>query len=134
MASFGVVAVLEFVQLGLKFRDGGDFGLLGKEFFQGLMESFNFSLGLGMSRRTVFLDDAEFVELVFELVTSMLETCGVDDSVIGQGGLWWAIGAHAGEKVVDNYGSCDALECCAAEKETGMVVQPVQNLHVTSIR
>jgi hypothetical protein len=26
------------------------------------------------------------------------------------------------------------LECCAAEKETGMVVQPVQNLHVTSIR
>jgi hypothetical protein len=81
VASVGVVAVLEFVQLLLEYSKGGGFRLLGKETFQGLMESFDISLGLGMPRRTVFLDDAESAELVFKLVVSFLKARGVDDSV-----------------------------------------------------
>src|SRR5690625_4303387 len=59
-------------------------GLGGEPFFEGLVESFNFSLGLGVAGGSVFLGDSQRGEQVFELVFPAAEAGGVDQSVIGR--------------------------------------------------
>ena len=59
--------------------------------FEGLVEAFDFALGLGVAGVTVFLGDAQAGEQAFEVVVAVGESCGVDRSVVGQGGCRQAV-------------------------------------------
>ena len=107
--------------------------LLGEPAFLCLVEAFNLSLGLWVSGRTVLLFDAEDREKVFEGVSSSCEAGGVDPSVVGEGGSWWAICLDAGEEGRDDVVTCDWLVGGGREKFAGVVIEPVQDLDVAAI-
>ena len=59
MDALGVVDVPELVELCLEFGDGVGAGLCGEPAFEGLVEAFDFSLGLGVAGVAVLLCDAQ---------------------------------------------------------------------------
>ena len=68
-----VVDAGEGVQQGLELREGGRLGGLGAEpVLEGLLESFDFPLGLGVVRLAVLLGDAQAAQLVLEPVAAAL--------------------------------------------------------------
>ena len=68
-----VVLVSEGVQQGLEFAGGGGLGALGGQpFFEGLLESLDFALGLGVVGFPVLLPDSEAAQLGLEAVAAPL--------------------------------------------------------------
>ena len=69
------------------------------QFLQGLRESFDFALGLGVAGPAVLLGDAQAAQFVLEAVAAAApagEPGGVDHSVVGQGGRRGAVGGDGG--------------------------------------
>ena len=79
-----VVDASEGVELGLQLGHGGGGWLSGEPAFQGLLEAFDFALGLGMAGMAVLLRDAEVGEQVFKAVAATGEAGGVDRSVVSE--------------------------------------------------
>ena len=91
MGSFGVVGVLEFQQLLLQVLEGlcGWFGC--QPSFLGLVKTFDFPLGLGVTGGPVFLANTQCCEEVFETVAASGEAGGVNTSIVSQRGRWRAV-------------------------------------------
>lgn len=70
--------------MGLELRDAAHFGLFGKPFFERLLESLDFSLGLWMEGSAVLLCDSELSEFVFEFVVTAPRAGSEDKAVVGQ--------------------------------------------------
>jgi hypothetical protein len=83
-----VVLVGEGVQELLELGEGGGLGRLGAEpFLEGLLESLDLALGLGVVRLAVLLGDPEAAELGFQGVASALaagQPGGEDHPVVRQ--------------------------------------------------
>jgi hypothetical protein len=67
-----VVGGDEGCQLGLELGDGGGRRLPGQPFLEGLLESFDFALGLGMARLAVLLPDPEAAQFGLQAVAAAL--------------------------------------------------------------
>lgn len=94
VGSLGVVARAELVEERLQLRDGGCWWSGAEPFFKCLVESFDFALGLGMSWAAVFLLDFVGGEDFLECVSASFasgESCGEDESVVGECVCWWAV-------------------------------------------
>ena len=70
MRPLGVVVGGEGVELGLELGQGGCRGLGGQPFLQGLLESLDFALGLGVVRAAVLLLDPEAAQFVLQAVAA----------------------------------------------------------------
>jgi hypothetical protein len=70
VGALGVVDDAEVVEQGLHGGDGGGPGSAGQPAFEGLVEAFDFALGLGVSGVTVFLSDAQTGQQAFEVVVA----------------------------------------------------------------
>ena len=106
-----VVFVDEVVELGLQLGDGGGAGLVAEVLFEGLVEAFDLAAGGGVIRGGVDLDDAQAADFVLECVAATFaagESGGEDHAVVGQGGVWDAMGGNGIEEVGDDDGAGDA--------------------------
>lgn len=77
MGAVGAVVVVdggEGVEQGLQFGDGGWVRAGGQPAFEGLVEAFDFALGLGMIGVAVFLGDAQGCQEAFEVVVAVGES------------------------------------------------------------
>ena len=131
-----VVDVSELLELLVQVFEGVCPRLPGEPAFKGLVEPFDFALGLWVVRGTVFLRDAQGVELVFESVSSAFpagEAGGVDHAVIGQRRGRKAVFGSAGQECGDNGGDCDGFEAGAGEQVAGVVIEEVQDFDVRSV-
>ena len=84
-----VVVAGEFVEEALEFVEAVGAGLGGEVFFEGLLETFDFSAGGGVVGRGVLLFGAEVSEAGFEGVAASFpagEAGGVDHGVVGERG------------------------------------------------
>ena len=89
MGAFVVVDLVELSQLFVEVFQRVRGGLSVQPFLQGLMEAFDFALGLRVSGVAVLLGDAQGCDEGFEGVASAASACesgGVDHAVVGQGG------------------------------------------------
>jgi hypothetical protein len=125
-----VIDASEGVQLGLQFGDSDDCWLSSEPAFQGLVEAFDLALGLGMA---VLLGDAEAGQWVFEAVAAAGEAGGVDRPVVGQGGLWQAVGLGGGQEGGDHDLAADTAVGAAGEQVAGVVIKPVDDLHAGTV-
>ena len=74
MDAWGVVDPAEGVELGWQLAEIVGPGSLDQPAFEGLVEAFDFALGLGVSGVPVFLGDPEAGEQVFEFVVAVGES------------------------------------------------------------
>ena len=65
-----VVIAGELVELGLQLGEGGGGDLGAQPFLQGLLESFDFALGLGVAGPSVLLGDAQAAQFVLQAVAA----------------------------------------------------------------
>ena len=89
MGAVVVVGVDEFVEERLEFVEVVGGGLGGEPFFEGLLETFDFSAGGGVVGRGVLLFGAEVSEAGLEGVSAAFpagEAGGVDHGVVGERG------------------------------------------------
>src|SRR6202012_6104871 len=75
-----VVKLAEGIELGLQASQGGSGRLRGEPAFLGLVEPFDFALGLGVERVPVLLGDAEGGQEVLEGVPAAAEAGGTPSS------------------------------------------------------
>src|SRR5205085_4281787 len=97
---------------------------------EGLVEPLDLSLCLGVAWGPVLLANTEQRQDVFESVAPTGEPGCVDASVIGQGRGRRPVFVH----VVEEYGhhaiACDGLMRGAGEQIAGVVIEPVEDLHI----
>ena len=74
MGALGVVDDGEVVEQGLHGGHGGGSGSASQPALEGLVEAFNFALGLGMSGVAVFLGDAKAGQKAFKVVVAVCES------------------------------------------------------------
>ena len=125
-----VVVAPEPGQLALQAGDGLRWWLCGEPFLLGLLEAFHFALGLGVVGSGVVEPDSEAAEFDFEGdPAAAAGQTGEDRPVIGQ---------HAGgdspthEGVlegVDDVGAGDGAAWDGGQREPGVVVEDVEDLH-----
>ena len=99
------------------------------------MEPLGLALGLGVSGGAVLLADTEERQEVFERVAAAAEPGGVDAAVIGQrarlAGRDRSIdGEERGHDVIAGHG----LMGGAGQQVAGVVIKPVEDLHVGPVR
>lgn len=129
---FGSELVDEVLQLG----EGGGLGRLGAEpFLEGLLETFDFPLGLRVVGVPVLLGDVAAVEFVFEAVSSSFvfgrgEADGVDHAVVGEGRGGVAVLARRCPEAVEHEGCGDAVVGLDAQRVAGVVIEPGDDLGV----
>ncbi len=129
-----VVDAGEGVQQGLEVGEGGGLDGLGAEpVLHGLLESFDFPLGLGVVRLAVLLLYAEAAQLVLEGVAAASaagQAGGEDHAVVGQGGGRDAVllaGSAEGEQ---HGGAGDPGVRGKRERVAGVVIEPGQDLGI----
>lgn len=108
------------------------FGLVFEPFFEGLVETFNLALGLGVAGTAVLLGDAQGRDEGFEGVasaTSAGEAGGVDHAVVGERGGGQAVLLRGVQEGIDYDGSGDFGVGGEVEQVAGVVVDEVQDLH-----
>jgi len=71
-----VVVVAELIELALEFFNRVSVGLSAEPFFESLLETLNFSLGLRVVRAPVSLPDSKDCEVTFEGIGSSEEMSG----------------------------------------------------------
>jgi hypothetical protein len=81
--ALGVVDDREVVEESVHVGDGGGAGVCLESTFEGLVESFDLSMGMRVARVPVLLGDAEACEYSFEVVVAVGELVRVDRSVSG---------------------------------------------------
>ena len=128
-----VVEVLEPVELGLQFGEGGGRWLLGEPLLQGLVEAFDLALGLRVAGVAVLLLDPQGGEQVFEGVAAAGEAGGVDRAVVGQGRGGWAVGVDVGGEGVHDIVAADSGERGERQQQPGVVIEPVDDLDVGAV-
>jgi hypothetical protein len=131
--STSVVELAEPVELGLQFGDGRCRRLLGEPAFECLMPALDLALGLRMAGVTVLLRDTQGREQVLEAVLPADEAGGVDAAVVGQCGrrepVFVDVVAEAGQDVIAG----DAAVGGAGQQQSGVVIEPVQDLDVAAV-
>ena len=131
-----VVVLDEGVELGLQLGDGGGAGLVGEPFFEGLVESLDLAAGGGVVGGGVDLGDSEAAQFVFEAVASAFaagEPGGEDHAVVGQRRGRNTVGGNGFAELGQHDGSGDAAVGGDRERVAGVVVDPVEDLHVGAI-
>ncbi len=108
-------------------------GLLGEPAFEGLVESFDLALGLGVAGVAVLLGDSEEGEEVFEGVLPAAEAGGVDAAVVGQGRGGVSVFLGGGEESGGDQVAGDRGVCGDAQQVAGVVIEPVEDLHVGAV-
>lgn len=68
------------------------------------------------------MSDAKGGDEVFEAVSSFGESGGVDGSVVGEGGRWWAVVVNVLDESIDHDFPCDAGVGVEGEQISGVVV------------
>ena len=94
MGACAVVVLAKFVEELLQLVDGLCWGLGVDPFFEGLVEPFDFALGLWVARPAVFLLDFVRGECFFERVSPAFtsgKAGGEHQAVICQRGCWWTV-------------------------------------------
>lgn len=104
-----------------------------KPLFEGLVEAFNFALGLEMSGSTVFLLYSAVEQFCFECVVGVFCEGGEHESVVCQRGCGFSMFADGVAEFVEDYFSCDACVGCCAQQVPGMVIKPEEYFGVRSI-
>ncbi len=92
------VVVAQFVELGLEFPKCFWSGFCSEPLFEGLVESLDFALGLGVVFASVFLSDAVAGGEVFVGVFAACAAGGEDLAVVGEGGVGRPVG---GDQVIE---------------------------------
>ena len=124
MWSAGVVVVAECIELGLQFGDvGGSWSCL-EPLFEGLVEAFDFPLGLGMVGFAVLLLDAEVEQFDFEAVGSVSVSCGEHHSVVCQRRLGCSVLFACGTEGGQHDASGDGFVGGGRQEVAGVVVEP----------
>jgi hypothetical protein len=98
-----------------------------------LVEAFDFALGLRMVGVAVFLGDAQIGEKAFEVVVAMCESCGVNGSVVGQGGCRQAVALCGLGEAGHHIAAVDSSVGGARQQVSGVVVEPVEDLGVGAV-
>jgi hypothetical protein len=125
-----VVVLAERVELALQLGKVGG-GCSGAEpALQRLVEAFGLALGLGMPGGSVLLADTEQREHVFEGVAPAGEPGCVDAAVIGQRALRRAVFLHVAKQYGHHTIAGHGLMGSAGEQEAGVVIEPVEDLHL----
>jgi hypothetical protein len=110
--------------------------LVGEPFFEGLVEAFDFAAGGGVVGGGVDLGDAQPAEFVFERVASAFtpgEPGGEDHAVVGQGRGRNAMCGTGFAEVVQHDWAGDAAVRSHRQRVAGMIVEPVEDLHMGCI-
>ena len=128
-----VVDALEAVELGLQLlhSDGGGLGC--EPALQSLVKAFDFALSLRMVGVAVLLRDAQAGEQVFEAVAAAGEAGGVDRPVVCEGGVRKSVGVGCGQEGGDHVLTADPWPSNGGEKVSGVVIEPVDDLHDTAV-
>jgi hypothetical protein len=97
------------------------------------MPALDLALGLRMAGVTVLLRDTQGREQVLEAVLPADEAGGVDAAVVGQRGgrepVFVDVVAEAGQDVIAG----DAAVGGAGQQQSGVVIEPVQDLDVAAV-
>lgn len=128
-----VVFVGEGVELGLELGEGGGFGLFLQPAFEGLVEAFDFPAGGGVVGGGVDLADLQAAEFGFEAVASAAaagQPGGEDHAVVGEGGVWDAMGCGGFGEFGQDDRCGDAPVCGQGDGVAGVVVDPAEDLYV----
>ena len=133
MRSVFVVVLGERVELPLELLDGDGGGSGLKPALQGLVEPLDLALGLGVAGRSVLLADAEQREEVLKRVASATEPGGIDPAVIGEGAGRRPVTLQALKERAHDRVAGDWLVRGAPQQIPGVVIQPVQDLHVSTV-
>ena len=108
-------------------------GRAGEPAFEGLVEAFDFALGLRVAGVAVLLGDAQGGEEAFEVVAAVGESGGVDRSVVGQGGGGQSVGGGGVGEAGDDVGAGDAAVGGAGQQVSGVIVEPVEDFDVGAV-
>ena len=101
--------------------------------FLGLVETFDFPLGLGVAGGPVLLANTQCCEEVFETVAASGEAGGVNTSIVSQRGRWRAVILSVLAESVDHDLAGDAPVGVQGEQISGVVIKPVDDLNITAI-
>src|SRR5260370_6561330 len=128
-----VVVVAKGVELKLEVSEGACWGLLMQEAVESLVEALDLAAGLRMVGRGVLEDDAETLQLEFEKDLAPSGFGSEDRGVVTEQGSRKTVLSRSRMKHVDGVGSLDGDESHAGDRESGLVVQEVQNFHRTAV-
>ena len=128
----GVVVVPERVELGLKVLDRLGRGLGSEPFLQGLLESFDFPLGLWVVRSAVLLIDAEQVQLVLERVPAVADAGGENEAVVSEGGGGRPVFADCGAELGEHQLPGHDVVGIDRERFSGVVIEEGEYLDAFS--
>ena len=134
VGSVFVVVLLEPVELVLQLGECLRGRLRGEEPFQGLVEPFDFPLGLRVAGRAVLLLHAQQGQEVFEGVASAAESGGVNPAVVGEGRGGCPMFVDRGEEGGDDVIAGDRSVSGAGDQVSRVVVEPVQDLDIAAVR
>ena len=129
----GVVDFLELIELGLQLQEVLRAWLLREPLLEGAVKPLDLSLRLRMGGRSVLLDDLQLREQIFKAVLAADEARGVDVAVVGQRGKGRAVLISALVEGGGHYRPGNGAECTAAEQHARVVIEPVDDLDITSI-
>ena len=129
-----VVVLAELVELALELERLSGWWSGSEPALQGLVKALGLALGLGVAGGPVLLPDTEQRQDVFERVATAGEPAGVDAAVIGQRARRRPVlldqAEEHGHDVIAGHGLMDG----AGEQVAGVVIEPVQDLHVGPVR
>ena len=114
-------------------RNFGGRWLGGEPAFEGLVEAFDLALGLRVAGVAVLLVDAELAEKVFKAVAAAGESGGVDAPVVGERRGRGAVAGDEAQERADDGRPGDPGVGGARQQQPGVVVEPVQDLHVGAV-
>ena len=121
----------------LELGEGGGLAGLGPEpVLHGLLESFDFPLGLGVVRLAVLLLDPEAAQFVLEGVAAAAaagQAGGEDHAVVGQGGGRDAVLLAGSPEGQQDGGAGDPVVRGQGERVAGVIVEPGQDLGVGAV-
>lgn len=133
MRAGGVVVLPERIELRLQLEHRCGTRSGGEPPFQGLVKPLDLALSLRVVGSAILLPDVQGGEDVLEFVASAAVAGGVDAAVVGQGRRGRAVGLDGGEEGVHHVAASDGPVGGAAEQQAGVVIEPVQDLHVRSV-